>query len=147
MSLEVAEDIVSRFQKAMAPANAHILNNPQPNVHSVLNGTELEKTRQQAPPLDYGESDSNSSSPGSSTRRSFQFRRDSGTNRTVTSNSSSTQQAYTIPPEVVEASRIVAEASPPDSSSEDYAAMIASLKARFGPKLNDTNVIDRKSVV
>jgi hypothetical protein len=51
---------------------------------------------------------------------------------------------YSIPPEVLVAARLVAEASPLDTSPENYAAKIATLKTRFTPELNDTNVMAQK---
>jgi hypothetical protein len=110
MSLEEARDIVARFQKAMASANARILSNPRPNVHSVLNGSELVKIPQKAPPLDY----QGSNSPLSELMR--RIRRQMSLNQTVPANSS---LAYSVPLEVVQAAQMVAEASPPSNSADD----------------------------
>ena len=137
MSLDEARDIVSRFHQAMVPANARLLKNPQPNVRKVLDGSALAVGPQTPPPLAYEGSNSSSSL---STR---QLRRQTPSNQTVPTNSSSSL-AYSVPPEVVEAAKIVAEASPPDTSSEDYDAMIASIKARYATKSNDTNIMAQK---
>ena len=136
MSLEEARDIVSRFQQAMAPINAHILKNPRANNYTILNGSELAKVPQQPPPLDYGGSNNSTS------QYTHRVKRQNTSNQTIPTNSSSL--AYSIPPEVLEAAKLVAEASPPLTPSEDYAAKIASLKSRYAPKSNDTNVIPQK---
>jgi hypothetical protein len=135
MSLEEARDIVARFQKAMAPANARILSNPRPNVHSVLNGSELVKIPQKPPPLDCQGSNSSSS------ELMRRIRRQMSINQTVPANSS---LAYSVSLEVVQAAQMVAEASPPSNSADNYAAVIASLRARFTPKLNDTNIMPQR---
>lgn len=136
MSLAEAQSIVSQFQEAMAAANARILKNPSPNIHQTLNASTLEQQRENAPYLAYGKSND------SSTMSARRLRHRDSLSQTPTTNSSSL--TYTIPPEVVAAARLVAEASPPDASPENYAAMIATLKARFAPKLNDTNVMPQK---
>jgi hypothetical protein len=62
-------------------------------------------------------------------------------NQTVPANSS---LAYSVSLEVVQAAQMVAEASPPSNSADNYAAVIASLRARFTPKLNDTNIMPQR---
>ncbi len=63
-----------------------------------------------------------------------------GTNDTSTDADSSTL-SYTIPPEVVEAARLLAEANPPNASSDEYDAAVARMKQQYAPKNNDTNAM------
>ena len=109
MTLEAARLLLAQGQAAMALANARILENPRSNNYTVLNSTELEKTREPAPLLDY-------------------------TNSTAT-------LSYTVPPELAEAARIVAEASPPSTDRSEYTALLETVKAKFLPPVSDTNVM------
>lgn len=76
-----------------------------------------------APPLDYGAT--NSTLP----------RRQSSK---LGSNSTASSSGYSIPPELVEAARLVAE-STPQSPTGDHEQVAASIRNKYGHKLNDTN--------
>lgn len=138
-SLKEAREIVSRFQAAMAHANAAIVQNPRPNNNTVLHGDALEQIKKLAPPLSYN--NTNPASPPTSN-----FRRDtaSSQNQTTASYGNFTNQAYTIPPEVVEAARLVAEATPPNHFKNSDAERLARIRAIASTKNNDTNVMPQK---
>jgi hypothetical protein len=128
MTLEAARQLLAQGQAAMVRANTLILENPRSNSYQVKNSTELEKTREPAPPLDY----SNSTVPA------FRRRQYNGNGTAYGGNSSSSTLSYTIPPELAEAARIVAEASHATPDRDSYASIVESLKSRFKPENNDT---------
>ena len=129
MTLEAARLLLAQGQAAMALANARILENPRSNNYTVLNSTELEKTREPAPLLDYT----------NSTAATLRRRQLAG-NGTADGNSTATL-SYTVPPELAEAARIVAEASPPSTDRSEYTALLETVKAKFLPPVSDTNVM------
>ncbi|KAF6792624.1 hypothetical protein CSOJ01_14144 [Colletotrichum sojae] len=99
----------------MAVANALILDSPRPNVYSVwVNGN---------------------FSSSEKARRQIE--------RNHTSNANSSSLAYTIPAEVIKASRILAEMKPPESPGDDYAALASSIKSRYS-RPNDTNTMPQR---
>lgn len=134
VTFEEAQDVVTGFQDAMARANAAIRKRPQKNKYEVYNKTSVQEAAKPAPYLEYDTADS---TVGQKLRRRFLRRQSS--NETVSSNPS--MRSYTIPPEVVEAARIVAEANPPDTSTEDYDAIVTHLKEKYYPKTKDTNAM------
>lgn len=133
MTLDEAKDIVSKFQEAMARANAAIRENPHRNNYTVYNKTDIQDAAKPAPYLTY---DSGTNISSDATRR---LRHRVVYNDTAPTNSSGL--SYTIPPEVVEAARLVAEAHPPDASADEYDAVVARMKEKYAPKNNDTNAM------
>ncbi|KAK3937477.1 pectate lyase superfamily protein-domain-containing protein [Diplogelasinospora grovesii] len=130
ISLEEAQAIVAGFQKAMGVTNKHILNNPQRNVHKLMNSTGQAMSRRTAAPLAY--------TPGGNGTAAVLNRR--ATNQTATAQNVT---SYTVPAEVIKAARMLAEssaASSPGTSREDYASMVANLRAKFNVPQSDTNV-------
>ncbi|GAO20014.1 hypothetical protein UVI_02051160 [Ustilaginoidea virens] len=130
-----AENIVARFQMAMAVANQAILAAPKENSPQILNLTTARLAR--AEPLDY------SGNFQQHANGTF-YRRDSihGNGTIATSN----RQSYTVPSEVVEAARILAEKNPPPAA--DYPLLLAEVRARLARRnthFNDTNVMPQKT--
>jgi hypothetical protein len=130
MSLDEANDIVQQFQIAMAVANHHILENPQRNNYTVADAPSLAEKKETASPLPYGISNTTTSIASRDSSNSLY------TNGTFGGSS------YTIPPEVVEASRLVAEAADTSNElAEDYSSLFHSLKVKHNLLQNDTNVM------
>jgi hypothetical protein len=134
VTLAEAKDVVARFQEAMTQANAAILANPRKNNYTIYTETEVKDAVKPAPLLEY---DNSNSTVAQKLRRSYWRRQLS--NETTPGNSSAL--SYTIPPEVIEAARIVAEANPPVLSSAEYDSIVASMKERNAPRNNDTNAM------
>lgn len=126
-----AEDIIARFQQAMAVANQAILEAPKENAP---NSTTRAGKRTWARPLNYSrESDRHDNVAVSRGRING-------------SAASSTRKSYTVPPEVAEAARILAEANPPPPS--DYDSILADVRAQVARRkthLADTNVMPQKT--
>jgi len=121
-SLASAQETVSLFQKAMAKANRALLGSPSPNVYRHLNRTELQQARGTAKPLAYGPS----------------LRNDKEDDENL-----SNRASYTIPPEVINAARIMAEANPPQPGN--YRVLLRTLKKRRGVShVNDTNIMAQR---
>lgn len=141
MSLDDAQQIVASFQKAMGEANAAIRENPRKNDYAIWNKTAIEEAIKPAPYLEYSSGNA-TLSENLKLRRSL-WSRQLSSNDTAspprTSNSSSL--SYTIPPEVVEAARVLAEANPPDTSSDAYDAIVKRIRAKYMSNKNDTNVM------
>jgi hypothetical protein len=126
-----AADIIARFQLAMAVANQAIIESPKENAP---NTTSRGHKGTKAQPLDYS---GNFHQHANGTV----FRRDASGN-TV---SNSTRESYTVPAEVVEAARVLAEANPLPPA--DYDALLADVRARMAKRkahFNDTNVMKQK---
>lgn len=134
ISLEEAKDIIAKFQESMATANAASRKNPRLNNYTVFSKTEVQQAVKPAPYLPY---DTGNSTAARRLRRQLS----NSTDNIAASGNSSVTTSYTIPPEVVEAARILAEANPPDTSSDKYDALVTSFKGRYAPKKNDTNVM------
>jgi len=119
-SLASAQKTVSLFQKAMAQANRALLQSPSPNVYRHLNRTELHQRT--AKPLAYGPSLRNDDEDDGLSNRA----------------------SYTIPPEVINVARIMAEANPPQP--KNYRVLLRTLKKRRGggSHVNDTNVMAQR---
>ncbi|KAH6857100.1 pectate lyase superfamily protein-domain-containing protein [Chaetomium sp. MPI-CAGE-AT-0009] len=120
----------------MAVANQAILEAPKENVARVQDSKPRRRKGKKARPLDYsGEFDQH----GNGTV----FRRDGGNNRTA--GTTLTRESYTVPSEVAEAARIMAEANP--LPPVDYDALLADVRARMAKRkahLNDTNAMPQK---
>ena len=130
-----AGDIIARFQQAMAAANQAILAAPKQNTPAVQNATTRRRQGLQAPPLDYSE-DALRHANATVARRS-------ALNSTAAGNQTSfDRQSYTVPAEVVEAARILAEANPLPPT--DYQALLADVNVRTAKRkahFNDTNAM------
>ncbi len=124
----------------MAEANAAIRQALRLNNYTIYNKTDVQEAVKPAPYLGYG-----NSSTAAEKKRRVVWRRQLSTNGTNDDSNStaadSSTFSYTIPPEVVEAARLLAEANPPDSSSDEYDAIVARMKQQYAPKNNDTNAM------
>ncbi|KAI8255747.1 hypothetical protein K4K56_007772 [Colletotrichum sp. SAR 10_98] len=127
-----AENIIARFQEAMAVANQAILESPKHNVAQVQNSTTRQRKRTKAQPLDYS--------------GDFEQHTNGTVFRRATNGSTSTRESYTVPSEVAAAARVLAEANPLPPS--DYDALLADVQARVAKRkahLNDTNVMPQRT--
>lgn len=127
-SLQEAKDTVNRALKALAIANKLRLDHPQYNKYEFRNASEIAHGFKIAPPLSYGLSNNSSNAP-SSKRLSRSL--PANTSTTATSNAS---YAYSIPNELANAARIVAEAEAVGNSGLNLAVQSSPL-----PGTNDTN--------
>lgn len=120
LTLEDAMRLVEQGQKAMAKANAAIVSEPQKNRYEVLDSTEITKVKEPAPYLDY------TNTTSASLRRRY-------VNGTSTStNSTRTQwRSYLVPPELAQAARIVAEASPPPPRAAQDDALLQEILGKL----------------
>ncbi|EPE04207.1 hypothetical protein F503_04722 [Ophiostoma piceae UAMH 11346] len=130
-----AGDIIARFQQAMAVANQAILEAPKQNTPEVQNATTRRRQGLKAQPLDYSADSLNHANETVSRR--------SALNSTARGNSSSfDRQSYTVPAEVIDAARILAEANPLPPT--DYQTLLAEVEVRTAKRkahFNDTNVM------
>lgn len=122
------EFIVSQALIALAKINKLRLQHPSFNIYQFQNGSETASKGRSAPLLEYGDEISNGTDV--KTRRQI-----------LTSNSTMNGKslaAYTIPPELIEAARVLAEANTrvPEGNHTDVANAI---KAKYGHKNLDTN--------
>ncbi|CAK7221307.1 hypothetical protein SBRCBS47491_004483 [Sporothrix bragantina] len=127
----------------MAEANAYILAHPKYNVQSAVNSTTLAQSEKLAPYLPYGAAASN----GSSTLQR-RFLNQTATPASVNFTGNFTGASYRVPPEVVAAARIVAEAARSEAqhpvSAQDVVAQLQAVHQKTAPKTNDTNVMPQK---
>jgi hypothetical protein len=65
---------------------------------------------------------------------------DSSRKRDSSTSPDSQSFAYSIPPDLAEAARILAESAPPSPSTGKESALAAKMQAKYGLKGNDTNV-------
>lgn len=135
-SLEDARAIVAGFQQVMAVANKHILSHPQGNVYKLKeSSTGAAVPGPTAAPLAYTPG-GNGAVAAAGSRRGLGI-----ANQTTPAALNVT--SYTIPPEVVEAARMLAEAaavSSPDTLRDEYAALVARVKVTFNTPESSTNV-------
>ncbi|KAK4441988.1 pectate lyase superfamily protein-domain-containing protein [Podospora aff. communis PSN243] len=124
ITLSEAQDIVNSFHAAMAVANAARREHPSGNNYTLYTPEEIEEAEKPAP---YLEHDTTNSTSAQKLRRRLLRRQFSNNNNTVTTSQPSPEpgdnagaHSYTIPPEVVEAARLLAEANPPDTSSDSH---------------------------
>lgn len=124
-STDDAFAMVARAQKALGPANKKRIDNIRLNQYTFENPN----SQAIAPPLDYNNTESLNST--TSIRRS------------LLSNSSSTpptnSSVYSLPPELIEAARLVAESTPTIPDSSKQAALAAEVLAKYSRRVNDTN--------
>lgn len=127
-NLTSPEAIVSQALAALAEINKLRVYQPLFNKHEFLNGSELASKGNLAPPLDYRDVSTN-------TTLSKTKRQSSPSNSTTNSTSPG---AYTIPPELAEAARILAEANTraPEGNHSDVAA---AMRQKYSHNLQDTN--------
>ncbi|KAK1995810.1 pectin lyase-like protein [Colletotrichum falcatum] len=128
-----AEIMIARFQEAMAVANQAILESPKHNVAQVQNSTTRQRKRTKAQPLDYHTGDFEQHANGTVFRR-------------AANGSTPTRESYTVPSEVADAARVLAEANPLPPT--DYDALLARVRAKMAKRkahLNDTNVMPQKT--
>ncbi|WYZ42188.1 hypothetical protein EsH8_V_001083 [Colletotrichum jinshuiense] len=134
-----AKDIIARFQQAMAVANQAILEAPKVNVPEVQNSTTRRRKRTKAKPLDYS-GDFQKHANGTVFRRASNETSGPGSNSTTF-----TRESYTVPADVAEAARVLAEANP--LPPVDYDALLSDVRARMAKRkvhFNDTNIMPQK---
>ncbi|CAK7227466.1 hypothetical protein SBRCBS47491_006577 [Sporothrix bragantina] len=123
----------------MASANGFILENPKRNARSPGNSSTISEAKQPAPYLAYGATSGN----GSST-----VQRRSNQTASNTHASNFTGSSYSVPPEVVAAAKLLAEADTPAAHPVSAQEIVAQLQAdslkMTGPKPNNTNVMPQK---
>jgi hypothetical protein len=124
----LAAKMIAQAHEAMAVANRLRLENIQYNRYEFLNSTSAQRSSTPAPPLDYTAVTSNRTV----------YQRNNHANSSYTN---STSYSYTIPRELAEAARIVAEASPPAPSDSNYAEVAANIKLKYRRTVNDTNAM------
>jgi hypothetical protein len=131
-SLDDAKDTINRALKALAVANKLRLDNPQFNRYEFRNATAIAQSYKPAPPLNYGQ-DGNSSNAGPQSKR-YAYRRTTANSSTESAPNGT--YSYSIPDELAEAARIVAEAQPIITSGQNLVVTSPPL-----PGTNDTNVM------
>lgn len=115
----------------MAVANKLRLENVQYNTYKFLNSTTINQMTHPAPPLDYNHNTT--------------LQKRNTANATVSSNS--TSFSYTIPSELAEAARVLAEASPPAPSASNHAEVAAKIRTKYKRRVNDTNAMPQVSIL
>ena len=120
--------LVSQALIALAEINKHRLQHPSFNTYEFQNASEATSRGHSAPFLEYGNVILNSTKVKS--------RRQNLSNNSTMNETS--PGAYTIPPELIQAARLLAEANTlvPEGNHTDVAA---AMKAKYGHKHRDTN--------
>lgn len=133
--------LVAAAQTAMAHANALILKHPRLNHYEMQSAQNKEAASKEAEPLPLGDFSNNTTGSGTGARVT---RRASANNATLPSGQEA--KSYTVPPEVAEAA--VGASSGAVSKvglGDSYDSVVASLQAKFKPKINDTNRMDQRT--
>jgi hypothetical protein len=117
------EDILARAQAIVAELNKARLENPAFNKHEFLAPDDLAKLGKPAPPIDLNVPPGNSTTSGSRRRQEA---------------NSTTAIPYTLPPEVIEAARMVAE-STPQVPVGNHSEVAASIRQKYSHKLADSH--------
>ncbi|KAJ5613709.1 hypothetical protein N7528_007363 [Penicillium herquei] len=123
-----AADAVSRALKVLQYRNKLRLENVQYNNYKLSTPSESRSDPDSAP-LDYSQKSVESSMKSNLNNQTT--RRSSGT---------TDQYGYSIPPELREAARIVAESTPPSPSTGNHSAVAALMDAKYGNGVKDTSV-------
>jgi hypothetical protein len=126
-----AESLVQNALKALAVMNKGRLEHAQLNKYEFQNASTIKEAAIPAPPLDYTDVISNSSSSATKLRRN--------TNGTTTGNATN-NFAYTIPSELAEAAKILAESTPPTPSTGNHSLVAAQIQEKYRLRVNDTNM-------
>ena len=123
--LDAARKLLAAGQAAMAHANRAIIASPRPNRLEVLNSTELRRTQEAPPPLNYH----------NATAISLKVRN--------LGNGTTEDLRYSVPNELIEAARLLSEnwKPSPKDLGDSYAADVQHLKDNFMYKVNDTNMM------
>ncbi|KAJ5726246.1 uncharacterized protein N7483_007603 [Penicillium malachiteum] len=121
-----AADAVSRALKVLQYRNKLRLDNVQYSNYELATASESRSNPDSAP-LDYSQKsvDSSMKSNNQTARRSSDTKDNYG---------------YSIPPELREAARIVAESAPPSPSTGNHSAVAALMRAKYGTGVKDTSV-------
>jgi hypothetical protein len=119
--------IVELALRSLAKRNAARVENPKFNKLEFRQYGDVSPSL--APPLDYADGSVNSTSLRP--KRSVLRRR----NETL----EETRMGYTIPPELAEAARIIAEATPQEPKG-NHSEVAAAIRAKYAPNISDTNV-------
>ncbi|KAJ5710984.1 hypothetical protein N7488_005140 [Penicillium malachiteum] len=122
-----AADAVSRALKVLEYRNKLRLENVQYNNYKLSTPSESRSDPDSAP-LDYSQKSVESSMKSNLNNQTT--RRSSGT---------TDQYGYSIPPELREAARIVAELTPPSPSTGNHSAVAALMDAKYGNGVKDTS--------
>lgn len=126
------EDAQSMIQSALAVISklnrARLEKNGASNNYGLQNATSRREASVEAPLLGY----STPKESGTSKRQ----RRGSIEDST---NSNGVEYSYSLPPELIEAARIVTEASPPGPTKGNPEAVASRIHQKYSSKMNDTN--------
>jgi hypothetical protein len=131
-SLTNPEMMVKNALESLARMNKGRLENPQQNRYQFQNISTIEDTKAKAPPLDYSnKNNTNASETNGRARRALNLKDPAD---------SSKAYSYSIPPELVEAARVVAESTPPSHSTGNHSLAAALIQEKYKLKVNDTNM-------
>lgn len=122
------EAIVARALTALAEINRLRVQQPAFNTYEFLNRSEAASKGHSAPPLEYGDASENGTV--------FKTKRQSSSNNSTMNGTS--PGAYTIPPELAEAARILAEANTRVAEG-NHSIVAAAMREKYSHKLQDTN--------
>ncbi|KAA8650192.1 uncharacterized protein ATNIH1004_002873 [Aspergillus tanneri] len=122
---------VSKALEALAVVNKLRLENVKYNNYTLADPDQITGERINAPPLDYSnESVSKLSSTAQLRSRDALYSLTGDSRKSF---------AYTIPADLAEAARILAESAPPTPSTGEEAALAVEVHAKYRSKTNDTN--------
>jgi len=125
-NLTSPEAILERAQAIIAQKNKARLENPSFNKHEFLAPEELAKLGMPAPPLNLNVL------PGDNSTVAARLKRRQSLNDTTSAAADADDKsAYTLPDEVIEAARIIAE-STPQVPTGDHADVAAAMRAKYG---------------
>jgi hypothetical protein len=119
--------------KALSVINKLRIENINFNNYTLDDNIKNSEERESAPPLDYSKdtvAKLSASVANASPSGSPKNKRDTTTKKSF---------AYTIPKDLAEAARELAESSPPSPSTGEEAELAAKVRAKYGSKSNDTN--------
>ena len=125
-NLTSPEAILERAQEIIAQKNKARLENPSFNKHEFLAPEELAKLGKPAPPLDLNALPGDNSTVAARVKR-----RQSHNDTTAAEAAADDKSPYTLPDEVIEAARIVAE-SVPQIPTGDQPDVATSMRAKYG---------------
>lgn len=127
-SVNQAHLMIKKAMAAISNLNKARLQSYSPsNIYELQNATSRQKAFTQAPPLEW---------PSASTN-TFQSRDYSSKH---SEKADLTSRSYSLPAELIDAARIVAEASPPGPTLGNPEAIAARIQAKYRNGMNDTNI-------
>ncbi|GME48353.1 hypothetical protein CDV56_101071 [Neofusicoccum parvum] len=125
-------DMIKQALAALAIVNKARVENPKFNRHEFQDDDAAAAARESAPPLDYR--------AGAAINATSLARRqaEAGAADPVTNSSAAVARSYSIPPELAEAARVLAEAAPPKPSG-NHSDVARAIRERYALPANDTN--------